>query len=101
MQRRTMATFRRVTCDDPDSPRWLSYPGIVPTLCQHDDGVDFAGEQKGLWSVDRYLSLIAGELPRLRMMKPATGRVAATLLCTLIFPLTLRRRGRRCKMTLT
>ena len=66
MQRRTMATFRRVTCDDPDSPRWLSYPGIVPTLCQHDDGVDCAGEQKGLWSVDRYLSLIAGELPRLR-----------------------------------
>src|SRR5690606_10927064 len=100
----TMATFRRVTCDDPDSPRWLSYPGIVPTLCQHDDGVDFAGEQKGVWSVDRYLSLIAGELPRLRDDETGygpRGRVAATLLCTLIFPLTLRRRGRRCKMTLT
>lgn len=26
MQRRTMATFRRITGDNPDAPRWLSYP---------------------------------------------------------------------------
>ncbi|MBW6054575.1 YdcF family protein [Escherichia coli] len=32
MQRRTMATFRRMTGDNPDAPRWLSYPGFVPQL---------------------------------------------------------------------
>ncbi|MGK3374255.1 YdcF family protein, partial [Citrobacter youngae] len=34
-------------------------------------GVDFAPTAEGLWSVDRYLSLITGELPRLR--DDATG----------------------------
>ncbi|HFZ8993390.1 TPA: YdcF family protein [Citrobacter freundii] len=66
MQRRTLATFRRVTRDNPDAPRWLSYPGFLPTLQQNDDGVHFTQAQEGLWSVDRYLSLIMGEIPRLR-----------------------------------
>ncbi|HAC6655898.1 TPA_asm: YdcF family protein [Salmonella enterica subsp. enterica serovar Abortusovis] len=29
MQRRTIAAFRRVTNDDTDAPRWLSFPGFV------------------------------------------------------------------------
>lgn len=66
MQRRTMATFERVTRDDPQAPRWLSFPGFVPELTEQGDGVDFAPTVEGLWSVDRYLSLITGELPRLR-----------------------------------
>ncbi|WP_297716308.1 YdcF family protein [uncultured Citrobacter sp.] len=66
MQRRTMATFERVTRDDPQAPRWLSFPGFVPALTLQGDGVDFAPTAEGLWSVDRYLSLITGELPRLR-----------------------------------
>lgn len=66
MQRRTMATFERVTRDDPQAPRWLSFPGFVPELTEQGDGVDFAPTAEGLWSVDRYLSLITGELPRLR-----------------------------------
>lgn len=66
MQRRTMATFERVTRDDPQAPRWLSFPGFVPELTEQGDGVDFALTAEGLWSVDRYLSLITGELPRLR-----------------------------------
>lgn len=66
MQRRTMATFQRVTRDEPHAPRWLSFPGFVPELVQQGDGVDFAPTAEGLWSVDRYLSLITGELPRLR-----------------------------------
>lgn len=66
MQRRTMATFERVTRDDPQAPRWLSFPGFVPELTEQGDGVGFAPTAEGLWSVDRYLSLITGELPRLR-----------------------------------
>lgn len=66
MQRRTIATFRRVTRDDPDAPRWLSHPGFIPTVCQQEDRIIFANPQEGVWSVERYLSLISGEIPRLR-----------------------------------
>lgn len=66
MQRRTMATFRRVTRDDPHAPEWLSYPGFVPTLALRDDGVNFVPLSEGLWTIERYLALITGELPRLR-----------------------------------
>lgn len=66
MQRRTLATFRRVTRDDPDAPRWLSHPGFTPELFLEDDKIAFARQQEGVWSIDRYLSLIAGEIPRLR-----------------------------------
>lgn len=71
MQRRTMATFLRVTRDEPHAPRWLSFHGFIPELAQRQDGVDFVPAAEGLWSVDRYLSLITGELPRLR--DDATG----------------------------
>lgn len=66
MQRRTMATFRRITGDNPDAPRWLSYPGFVPLLENDAGSVTFANPLTGLWPVERYLSLLTGELPRLR-----------------------------------
>lgn len=66
MQRRTMATFRRITGDNPDAPRWLSYPGFVPQLGNDAGSVTFANPLTGLWPVERYLSLLTGELPRLR-----------------------------------
>ncbi|EAR2925124.1 YdcF family protein [Salmonella enterica] len=66
MQRRTMATFRRVTSDDTDAPRWLSFPGFVPVLRYLNGGTGFTDAKEGIWTVARYLSLIAGELPRLR-----------------------------------
>lgn len=66
MQRRTMATFRRMTGDNPDAPRWLSYPGFVPQLGNNVDSVIFINQLQGLWPVERYLSLLTGELPRLR-----------------------------------
>lgn len=65
MQRRTMATFRRMTGDNPDAPRWLSYPGFVPQLGNNADSVIFINQLQGLWPVERYLSLLTGELPRL------------------------------------
>ncbi|HFK5792436.1 TPA: YdcF family protein [Enterobacter asburiae] len=65
MQRRTMATFARVCRDEPVSPEWISHPGCTPTLHNGKDGVEFSADSAGLWPVDRYLSLILGELPRL------------------------------------
>lgn len=66
MQRRTMATFARVCQDEPVSPTWVSHPGLTPVLQNGDNGLRFSGVNKGLWPVERYLSLVLGELPRLR-----------------------------------
>ena len=66
MQRRTMATFARVWQDVGDAPRWFSYPGFTPELVNTPDGIAWKQPVEGLWSVTRYLSLILGELPRLR-----------------------------------
>lgn len=65
MQRRTMATFARVCRDETVSPQWISHPGITPILQNGKDGVEFSESNTGLWPVDRYLSLVLGELPRL------------------------------------
>ncbi|MCU6214492.1 YdcF family protein [Enterobacter bugandensis] len=65
MQRRTMATFARVCRDEPASPQWISHPGFTPALQNGTEGVEFSGVNAGLWPVDRYLSLVLGELPRL------------------------------------
>lgn len=65
MQRRTMATFTRVCRDEPASAQWVSFPGVTPTLQNGTEGVEFRGDNAGLWSVERYLSLVLGELPRL------------------------------------
>ncbi|HBJ0261837.1 TPA: DUF218 domain-containing protein YdcF, partial [Escherichia coli] len=48
------------------APRWLSYPGFVPQLGNNADSVIFINQLQGLWPVERYLSLLTGELPRLR-----------------------------------
>lgn len=85
MQRRTMATFRRMTGDNPDAPRWLSYPGFVPQLGNNADSVIFINQLQGLWPVERYLSLLTGELPRLRMIAMATVPAGEILSFTLIF----------------
>lgn len=52
-------------------PHAGSVSRFCPELIEQGDGVDFAPTAEGLWSVDRYLSLITGELPRLR--DDATG----------------------------
>lgn len=66
MQRRTLATFARVWRDIGGAENWRSWPGFVPELEQGANGAVFAGGLQGLWDVERYLSLIIGELPRLR-----------------------------------
>lgn len=66
MQRRTMATFARVWQDCASAPVWKSYPGLTPVLRNGEQGACFSGDSNGLWPVERYLSLIVGELPRLR-----------------------------------
>ncbi|WP_039055997.1 YdcF family protein [Enterobacter sp. Bisph1] len=66
MQRRTMATFARLSQQCADAPHWLSWPGFTPQLVNTANGTTFVPQQRGLWSVERYLSLLMGEVPRLR-----------------------------------
>ncbi len=83
MQRRTMATFARVCRDEPASPQWISHPGFTPMLQNGKDGVEFSGGNAGLWPVDRYLSLVLGELPRLYDDVNGYGRPAVIISPTL------------------
>lgn len=66
MQRRTLATFARSSQHCSDAPHWLSWPAFTPSLINTPEGVAFQPQQEGLWSIDRYLALILGEIPRLR-----------------------------------
>lgn len=65
MQRRTAATFSRVWRGASHQIQWINLPGIEPVLVATDTETRF-DHGEGLWSVERYLSLIAGEIPRLR-----------------------------------
>ncbi|MGU3522656.1 YdcF family protein [Enterobacteriaceae bacterium C23F] len=66
MQRRTMATFAHVWQGDASVPQWHSYPGYLPVLCNGKMGLTFTDEAHDVWPVERYLSLILGELPRIQ-----------------------------------
>lgn len=66
MQRRTMATFAHVLANISDEMRCVSYPGFTPGLENSSHGLSFQPKREGLWPIDRYLSLIPGELARLR-----------------------------------
>lgn len=66
MQRRTMATFAHIWQDEARAPQWQSYPGYLPVLCNGDNGLTFTDEADAVWPVERYLSLLLGELPRIQ-----------------------------------
>lgn len=86
MQRRTMATFARVWQDVADAPHWLSYPGYRPELINTANGVAWKTPQAGLWPVARYLSLILGELPRLRDDAQGYGPKGKDFIAHVIIP---------------
>ncbi|WLJ42705.1 hypothetical protein Q8004_12515 [Edwardsiella piscicida] len=65
MQRRTLATFQRVWQDCP-TVQFASWPTFVPRLERGVDGVTIAGAPAPLWTLDRFMSLLLGEIPRLR-----------------------------------
>lgn len=66
MQLRTDASFRHVWRDRPDV-RFTSWPVLVPQLVREGESVRFAGTaQAGLWTLPRFISLLLGEIPRLR-----------------------------------
>ncbi|KAB0266542.1 YdcF family protein [Microvirga brassicacearum] len=66
MQRRTDAAFRHVWRDRP-SVRFLNWPTFTPRVREQGDRLVFDVENvAGLWAMNRFLSLLMGEIPRLR-----------------------------------
>lgn len=86
MQRRTMATFARVCRDEPASPEWVSHAGFTPVLKNSDAGLVFSDGGEGLWPVERYLSLLLGELPRLRDDADGYGPAGRDFIAHVTFP---------------
>lgn len=87
MQRRTMATFEHVWRDAENAPHWRSYPGCQPELFNSENGVAFKGDDTGLWPVERYLSLIIGELPRIRDDEQGYGPCGKNFIAHVDIPL--------------
>lgn len=66
MQRRADATFRKIWSDYP-SLSILNWPTFTPCVCLVGEELQFdLSGVTGLWSMDRFLSLVMGEIPRLR-----------------------------------
>ena len=86
LQRRTMATFTRASQGCASAPHWLSYSGITPELMNTADGLAFVSPKEGLWPVDRYLSLILGEVPRLRDDAQGYGPAGRDFIVHVDFP---------------
>ncbi|WP_246856817.1 YdcF family protein [Brenneria corticis] len=67
LQRRTYATFCHVWSDAVKKPIFLNWPTYIPSLVNTKNGVCFSGDTHyGLWEIDRFISLLLGEIPRLR-----------------------------------
>lgn len=65
MQRRTDATFRRAWSDRPAT--FFNWPTFTPRVVFADGDLRFAlSGISGLWSMERFLALVMGEVPRLR-----------------------------------
>lgn len=66
MQRRIDATFRKVWRDAGLIASIVNDPTWVPELSLQDGELDFTRRLAGCWPVERFVSLVMGEIPRLR-----------------------------------
>lgn len=67
MQRRTWETFRYQWRDRADAPEFISWPVFTPQVMMDAGMLRIIGAPpQGLWSMERFLSLLMGEIHRLR-----------------------------------
>lgn len=62
MQARMDAGLRKYT---GDSVKIINYASYAATVCEEECGLSYEEEIHGMWSVDRYINLLMGEIPRL------------------------------------
>lgn len=66
LQRRTKATFQRVWGPQSNT-QFFNFPPFVPSVQAEKGRLHFEDpERPGLWSMKRFISLVMGEIPRLR-----------------------------------
>lgn len=66
MQLRSDASFRKVWCHE-EKVKFINYAPFLPKVKVFNNEIKFENTDiEGIWQVDRYLSLIMGEIPRLR-----------------------------------
>ncbi|WP_413727557.1 YdcF family protein [Sodalis sp. RH19] len=86
LQRRTDATFRRCWVDSAQSPHFINWPTCVPQLVSDINGTGFTHDSDGLWPVNRFISLLLGEIPRLRDDKQGYGPKGKDYICHVDIP---------------
>ena len=62
MQTRMDAGLRKYA---GDSMKIINYASYAAMVCEGERGLSYAEEIHGMWDVDRYVSLLMGEIPRL------------------------------------
>ncbi|CAM3709439.1 YdcF family protein [Rahnella victoriana] len=86
MQLRTDASFRHVWRDRPEV-RFLNWPVLVPQLEREGEGLRIAGTgHHRLWSLPRFVSLLLGEIPRLRNAPGGYGPRGAGFIAEVTIP---------------
>ncbi|KAJ5640848.1 hypothetical protein N7528_000473 [Penicillium herquei] len=75
MMLRTKASFEKTYQDLSSSISFLSYPGFVPSVQARQDEWVYTSPAvtTGLWTLERFLELLLGEVPRLRDDKDGYG----------------------------
>ncbi len=88
MQRRTDASFRLVWQDSPDV-RFINWPTLVPRVAANGGDVALAWgdrETAASWPLPRFISLLLGEIPRLRDAPGGYGPAGAGFIAHVDIP---------------
>ncbi|QTF10791.1 YdcF family protein [Brenneria izadpanahii] len=87
LQRRAYATFCHTWSDSVNRPAFFNWPTYIPRLIDSADGVRFSGDGNGgLWDIDRFISLLLGEIPRLRDNEQGYGPRGKNYICHVDIP---------------
>ncbi|MEI4353114.1 ElyC/SanA/YdcF family protein [Streptococcus suis] len=82
MQRRMWATMKKYAADK----LLLNYASYQVTIREEEDQLQFDNAPFGMWDIDRYLSLLLGEIPRLRDDEEGYGPRGANYLAHIDIP---------------
>ena len=86
MQRRTDASFRQVWWDSPDV-RFINWPTLVPGFDVKGGGAVWRDQDcAGAWPLPRFVSLLLGEVPRLRDVPGGYGPAGAGFIAHVDIP---------------
>lgn len=85
MQRRTEASFQRVWGTDGDT-RFINAPPFVPRVRVEDGQLVFERPASGGWSMERFIELVMGEIPRLRNDEHGYGPCGAGYIAAVDIP---------------